>query len=429
MSQLDLDINNYNATDIQAFFKFNGKKFSESDVELREYEIREQLLSSGTINKRFKKDLIVFLSKAKELLILAKFGKRDIQPSEIPSNYRLDPMDYPVSKSTHSRESEIVNHIDSKFVNSNNNEFFAGTMNPLTTRVISKCLTIDTRFRSDIYSTSASNFSISLPTKINKVVSMQLASIELPIHFYEISANTGNNYLYIYASQQFVFEGEITEYETIVFIPDGNYTPIQLIQVLNSKLSPKDESGSLIFPDLIFSYIHFTLDSITGKATIEPCGEQGFSVCSISFDFTRNERGISDNIDIMTRIGWNLGFVRKKYDGQISYTSESIVDTKLMRYVYLAIDDYQKNANNLFLTAFHNTTFNENILARISLNSGSFTVLMENNLNLVTVPRNYFGPVDIQKIHVRLYDDYGRILNINYSNFSFVLNFKMMYDL
>ncbi len=258
---------------------------------------------------------------------------------------------------------------------------------------------------------------------------MQLSAIELPINFYEISTQMGNNYLYIYAAQQFVFDGEITEYETIVFIPDGNYTPIQLIDALNTQLSPRDETGTLVFPNLVFSYIHFTIDPITGKSTIEPYGEKGISVYSISLDFTRTETGMCDNTNIMTRIGWNLGFVHKKYQNLTQYTSESIADTKLMRYVYLAIDDFQKSANNLFLTAFHNTTFNENILARISLNSKSFTVLMENNLNLVTVPRNYFGPVDIQKLHVRLYDDYGRILNINYSNFSFVLNFKTMYDL
>ena len=59
MSDLDLNINNYNNNDIEKFFKLNNKKYTESDVELREYEIREQLISSGAVNARFKKDLIV----------------------------------------------------------------------------------------------------------------------------------------------------------------------------------------------------------------------------------------------------------------------------------------------------------------------------------------------------------------------------------
>lgn len=429
MSNLDLNINNYNYNDIEIFFKLTNKKYSESDVELKEYEIREQLLSSGAINARFKKDLIDFLEKAKQLLIFTKFGRNTIQPSEIPKNYQLDSINYPISKKTISRENELIRHKDASFVNSNNSEFYAGTLNPLNTRIISKCLTIDTRFRDELYCTMASDFTIALPTRLNKVVSMQLASIELPIHFYEISANFGNHYLYIAAAQQFFPDGEIKDYETIIFIPDGNYTPVQLLSTINSLLCPRECNGEMLNPETVFSYIHFILNEIDGKAVVEPYGICGPTIYSITLDFTKNEIGCPDSTSITTRIGWNLGFIHKIYKNDIIYTSDSIVDTKLMRYVYLGIDDYQKSANNLFLTAFHKSTFNENILARIALNSKSFTVLMENNLNLVTLPRNYFGPVDIQKLRVQLFDDYGRILNINHSNFSFVLNFKMLYDL
>jgi hypothetical protein len=46
-----------------------------------------------------------------------------------------------------------------------------------------------------------------------------------------------------------------------------------------------------------------------------------------------------------------------------------------------------------------------------------------------TEPRRYFGPVDIQKLHIQVYDDHGRILNMNNANFSFCLMVKMLYDL
>lgn len=431
MSNLDLNINNYNIHDLENFFQLHkkNKQYTQSDIELKEYEIREQLLSSGTIQPKFKTDLIHFLTKAKQFLIFAKFGKQDIQPTQIPKSYQLDPIDYPVSKKSISRENELIQHPDKKYIHSDNSEFYAGTLNPLNTRIISKCLTIDTRFRDELYTTIASDFTISLPIRLNKVVSMQLASIELPIHFYEISASLGNNYLYIAAAQQFTTDGPIKDYETIIVIPDGNYTPIHLLTTINMLLCPTDENGNMINPECVFSYIHFFLNENDGKATIEPYGICEGTIYSITLDFTRNEIGCPDNTSIITRIGWNLGFIQKKYENALFYTSDSVVDTKLMRYVYLAIDDYQKSANNLFLTAFHKTTFNENILARIALNSNSFQVLMENNLNLVTLPRMYFGPVDIQKMRVRLFDDYGRVLNINHSNFSFVLNFKMLYDL
>ena len=72
---------------------------------------------------------------------------------------------------------------------------------------------------------------------------------------------------------------------------------------------------------------------------------------------------------------------------------------------------------------------NPNILARISIKGTYFSLLMENDLSIISEPRRYFGPVDIQRIRVRLFDDHGRILEMNNANFSFCLVFKMLYDL
>ena len=53
MADLDLDITHYNVSDLESFFRLNPKKqYKSSDIELRESELREQLLSSGHINKQ-----------------------------------------------------------------------------------------------------------------------------------------------------------------------------------------------------------------------------------------------------------------------------------------------------------------------------------------------------------------------------------------
>jgi hypothetical protein len=72
---------------------------------------------------------------------------------------------------------------------------------------------------------------------------------------------------------------------------------------------------------------------------------------------------------------------------------------------------------------------NKNILARISLQGSVFSVLSQNNFNLLTTPRQYFGPVDIQKLQVQLLDEYGRILDLNNMDYSFCLSFQTVYDL
>jgi hypothetical protein len=66
MENLDLDINNYNINDLEKFFRLKpNSKYTAADIELKEYQIREQLLNSGHINNRFKRDLIDFLEIAK----------------------------------------------------------------------------------------------------------------------------------------------------------------------------------------------------------------------------------------------------------------------------------------------------------------------------------------------------------------------------
>jgi hypothetical protein len=152
-------------------------------------------------------------------------------------------------------------------------------------------------------------------------------------------------------------------------------------------------------------------------------------VNSIGLDFTKSIKCCADDSDITTKIGWNLGFNKPKYFGSNLYTSDTVADMSIMRYVYLGIDDYQRSGNSLFFNAFHDKHIGENVLARIAMQSNSFAVLMANNLGLVTEPRKYFGPADIQRLRIQIFDDHGRPLDINNANYSFVLTFKMIYDL
>jgi hypothetical protein len=72
---------------------------------------------------------------------------------------------------------------------------------------------------------------------------------------------------------------------------------------------------------------------------------------------------------------------------------------------------------------------NTDILARISVKGTMINLISENDYNLVTEPRQYFGPVDIQRLRVRLFDEFGRVLSMNSSNYSFCLSLKVLYDL
>jgi hypothetical protein len=435
MENLDLDINNYTILDIEKFFKLKPKSnYSAADIELKEYQIREQLLQSGHVNKRFKKDLIEFLSKAKEWLTLVKCVKVT-KPTTIPKNYKLDGLDSPMLSEPITRQEELVTRPERQFIYTTEGDFFPGVMNPLNTRVITKTLNIDTRFRDGLYSTQSSDFTMNIPNKLNKVVSMQLSSIELPIVFYNISESFGNNYLYIGANyNSFDFTNAGIYEERFITIPDGNYNIQGLLQTINTALSPVDSSGNLVNPLSIFSYIRLSLDidshsSGTGKVSVCAFGNRASFFNSITLDFTKNRNGTSDTTILFSKIGWNLGFIKPKYEGSASYTADTVFEMSSIRYLYLAIDDFNNNANNQFISVFNKSILNPNILARVSVKGLFFDSISENNFTIVTEPRKYFGPVDIQRLRIQVYDEFGRILNMNNANYSFCLDFKMMYDL
>lgn len=442
MEHFDLNIENYSIEDLENFFKFKPNSIlNASEVEMREYKIREQLLSSGHINKKMKADLISFLKLAKQKIIDARC--LSVKPhSSIPKNYELDKDQYPVAKPQLDREGDIIEKPPTQYILTQSSDYLPDYMNPLKKRVIQKCLNIDTRFRDNYYGTTSSNFSFQLPVKINKVVSMQLSAFEIPVSFYGISSSYGNHFLYVtithlnplYNINTDLPENQFKTISKAIEIPDGNYNGPDLIKTLNNAFCPKTIDDSIANPDDFFSYIQFELDILetgsgTGKVTCKASGIKANEIKEFELDFTCDALGIRDKKDISTKLGWNLGFTKDNYKGKKCYVSETIIEPASIRYIYLAIDDYNNNVNNHFITAFNSSIFSPNIIARISIKGAYFSLLMENDLNLISEPREYFGPVDIQKLKIQLYDDHGRILNMNGGNYSFCLLFKTIYDM
>jgi hypothetical protein len=436
MDGLDLDINNYTIKDLERFFQIApNKKYSASDIELKEVELREVLLSTGHIDKKFKRDLMAFLDTAKDWLITVKCKNETKNPTSFHNVPKLEKYpNVPASREAMPRMEELTVRPETPYVNTFSSEYFPGIMNPLKTRVISKCLNIDTRFRDNMSQTNSSDFLVNLPIRLQKVVSMQITAIEIPVSFYGISAKYGNNFFRIGATQQLICGGIINEESKIIIVPDGNYNSTDFIDTINTLISQKNSDGSPLDPNSLFNYITFRLDvsqtgSGTAKLFIETTGTLAHTIKEINVDFSLDINGNPDKTPVTSKIGMNLGFLKRKYQGATSYLSETLIEPACVRYIYLAIDDFNNNVNNHFISAFNNSIMSPNILARISIKGSYFSLLMESDLNMTTEPRKYFGPVDIQKMHIQIYDDHGRILDMNSANFSFCLLFKMLYDL
>ena len=96
------------------------------------------------------------------------------------------------------------------------------------------------------------------------------------------------------------------------------------------------------------------------------------------------------------------------------------------RYFLLSVNDFQNHHNKSFLSLMQDeSTIDGNILARIDYDNENIRQIQ--NLNLKE--RIYFGPTSISRLHIRLLDEFGRIVDLNNSDYSFTLELEILYDL
>lgn len=298
-----------------------------------------------------------------------------------------------------------------KYKETNKEEIFqvnvkSGLINPLTIKTYKKVLNIDTRFRDNYETSRSTDFVINLPTAFKKVLSLQVINYQLPYTIYSISKKTGSHSFYVDTS--------------LIEINDGGYDENSLVQEINSKL-PSDIS--LIYNSLSAKFIFTSVN-----------------VFSLNFDYIENadmHYNIATNIDKnQLTLGWIMGFRNSKivkngkqtiikYVGANSYEAENCYDGGLSnKYYLLSVNDYQNNHANAFVSAFkYQTLTDNNILCKMtnSKEDGTKTFLYPKRI--------YFGPTNINKLHIKIYDEYGRILDVNNGDLSLEIECEILYDM
>jgi hypothetical protein len=241
---------------------------------------------------------------------------------------------------------------------------------------------------------------------------MQLTAIELPITYYNVSKQYGNNF----------FQITVNTSTAIINIPDGNYTGDGIVNAINNQLA-------ILSGDFVKVLFVLNINSNSGSGQMMVGPKTGETITILALNFQTDRSGYDDNsTPLPLKFGWALGFRNGKYVNNLNYVSEGVVDMTGPRYIYLVIDDHNNNVNNGFYSAFNSSMLNNNILARISLQSRPFDVQISNNLNIITTPREYFGPVNLQNMTIQLLDEYGRILDLNNMDFSFCITLITAYD-
>jgi hypothetical protein len=312
---------------------------------------------------------------------------------------------------------------------------------------INRGLNVDSRFRDNYYSTISTDFMVTLPFKIKQCVSMQFSNLELPLTYYTFSHKLGNTNFNVIITYN---DGIIVKYPCQ--IQEGNYGTLY-DQGFNSSSTRKTLSAEInsamqaqgidVNKDLCFR-----VDTISGRSVFAcPMDISGTSTSSVdTFEVqfaVDNDGNVDQNENIQLRLGWQLGFRVGTYIGGPSYTggtgaaivSEGIFFPRSPRYLLLAIDDYNTSSvNDYFQGAFQSSITPPNILTRLDAGplrdaKGSFTLADSSGfVTQLNTTRTYFGPVTIEKLRITLYDEYGRVLDLNGMDWSFSLAFVCLYE-
>jgi hypothetical protein len=490
MDNLNLDIGAYSTKDLLELFSLNDT-YTLSHLTASKKKLVNQLynLSNGKTEK--KREILFFIDSAYNLLDNHFQKQLSISSNLLPykRNSIIVSDDHVIIEDPNVEAGKYATAVNGRTIQ--NDLSNPGYINPINIKSLARGLNIDTRFRENYNITKSSDVTLHLMENFKKVVSMRIASVEIPTTIYAISKSLENNTLIIKSNisddneiktlykldNNMMSKNEVTideNYELVkawrVTLPDGNYemdwqgasSAFSIEVAMNNAIALSKQGYIDNAADDGFFYVEadeeeetkidpskdlcFRVDRISGKSFFgvpsnndndtDDAGslfEGGFKII-----FTVSRSGnLELNKNIQLKLGWQLGFRAGNYSileaaGTIS--SEGICFITGPRYIFVSIDDGQKSQGSSLIAAFSESIMDKNIITRINWASvvddagvykSASDIGLSNQLNRT---RYYFGPVDIDRLKIQLLDEYGRVIDLNYMDWSMSLIFETLYD-
>ncbi len=98
-------------------------------------------------------------------------------------------------------------------------------------------------------------------------------------------------------------------------------------------------------------------------------------------------------------------------------------------YIFIDVNDFNKNfTTNTIVSQKTNLFLGNNILGRILLNVLPDGIIMNNPSDYNFKIREYYGPVKIRKLQIKLIDRFGREIDLLNNDFSISLEFNVLYS-
>lgn len=460
MSYINLNIEEYRIQDLEAFFTLPTKNYDIQDVVHKKKTMCAAVDRDYTLTASTRTGIHAFLDQALARIVQHLLPIGSGKPvTDLPQNSLSGDNGHFLINNPARDGIKNYDPSSKSGINLDDNGAPPGTLNPLKVNTIKRAVNIDTRFRPNYYTTKSSDLQINLPTKVERAISMRLASIEIPMSFYAINSDYGNNVFKV----SWMWGGVPDASSALITLPDGNYDTgtsdktkaARLESEINAQLQASLAGDST---DVNGLRLRYEINPITGKSRFFQDASASIAPAAVPFkiNFTVNKAGVvlpvSENpMPLQGTLGWMLGFRShlgeyasdgkiigggggKGTDGSGNIISEGICNVQGTRYIYVAIDDFVNSSNNYFTAAFASSVMAPNIITRINVAelAQDTTVYhyaqQEGYSTELDRSRSYFGPVDIQKMRVTLFDEYGRIVNLNYMDWSMELMFECIYS-
>jgi hypothetical protein len=394
MSSYDFDINNYSVDDLEKFLKlgnnYNEKAVAEKANSMHSAIMKSMSASSTKIKtKKMEKELVSFLDEAKRLLIERLAKTRMINMGD-DHRQIINKQDAPDSIMSYIQPMTIFPTTVAQ-----------GTLNPLKKRVTNYSLCMNTLFR-DCAGSIDGNMMFVLPYPLKKVISLKLASLEFPDTVFMVSNAKKTNRMFIRENN--------TKLEALIILPDGNYTEQTLPQILQYAINASLDSAERF---------RVTIDEISHRMTI----------LNTTNTFSMEFSNPATNSVLSKNLGWYMGYRSAQYINSDGYESEGIFNPVPLPYIYFILNDYNISSSTTMMGFFGDNYLEKNILAKIPIPVNSYQILFDNNSDLISKKREYFGTVDISKFSIRILDHYGDLVNTNQMDFSFTLELEIAYDI
>lgn len=449
MEDIDIDLNtdNYSISDIKKIFDINDDHINNKEIHKHFLKFKQTYyIEDGC-------DYDIFLIKLKNKLTESmsyptiQNDKQNIISYNNPS--RSDVLLNPNVK--HSNDKYLIEGKTIEPKDSFLNKYPSDILNPIRKKIIKQILSIDTSFKQD--GENANNILYVLEQPFKNVISMKVTSVEIPHIWYTFNENDKSNIFYIDMFNMYDGSGSYYNETYEIVIPSGNYTIVEFENTMNNLFGNIDPQRG---PD----FLAFRIEQSTGRVVIRANNINDsdigsspiFNLISSPFyspNFSFSLRFSGGNIPdrpLNRNAGWMMGFKKAVYSVNPSNTfidmtnyssiitfnayvrSEAHYCSDTLSYFYLEINDFNRNNHATIISKNDNGNISNDIIAKIPLTSGLNTFVVNTSSDDIFKQRDYFGPINIEKLRIRLLNKYGELIDMNNSNYSLSLEISQIYS-